>query len=357
MTETANMSEALSPEYFILKTLTDGVDITPSYVATLGAQITDAISMSMLMGPSGTFGVSLSDLTRFSELLQAAEGATLAETIQITDVAAALRGAIVLEQLNLLETYGAAALYGITVAEALEAQDTLARFLGGAVSDSVTVTPITSAAKLLTPVETDSVTISETAAPAFLMSATMVEGVDITAADAIQMIFGPTVTEDIEIGAAFISPGNSVTTWALNPRAGAVTEYTNYDFNSFAKNGRSYLGAADDGLYRLDGDTDDGTDIIAELQSGMLQMAGSRFSSFKAIYVGMRGAGDFVLKLDAGDGRTYTYNFTSKDMETTRVRLGKGLRARYFSFTLTSTGSDFDLQDIEFVPILARRRV
>ena len=67
--------------------------------------------------------------------------------------------------------------------------------------------------------------------------------------------------------------------------------------------------------------------------------------------------GDIILKLDTGDGKTYTYQTVIQDMQSTKVRFGKGLRARYFSFELISTGPDFDLDTVEFLPLVAQRRV
>ena len=58
-----------------------------------------------------------------------------------------------------------------------------------------------------------------------------------------------------------------------------------------------------------------------------------------------------------GDGKTYTYQTVVQDMQSTKVRLGKGLRARYFAFELISTGPDFDLDTVEFLPLVAQRRV
>jgi hypothetical protein len=44
-------------------------------------------------------------------------------------------------------------------------------------------------------------------------------------------------------------------------------------------------------------------------------------------------------------------------MITTRVQVGKGLRARYYAFELeTVDGQDFDLESIEFVPLVVQRR-
>jgi hypothetical protein len=44
-------------------------------------------------------------------------------------------------------------------------------------------------------------------------------------------------------------------------------------------------------------------------------------------------------------------------MKTARINIGKGIRARYFAFELISTGQDFDLDSLEFIPLVAKRRV
>jgi len=61
--------------------------------------------------------------------------------------------------------------------------------------------------------------------------------------------------------------------------------------------------------------------------------------------------------LQTGDGRQYTYAVQPRYMETARVNMGKGLRARYFSWTLTTVSVDYDLHSIEFVPLVAQRRI
>ena len=171
------------------------------------------------------------------------------------------------------------------------------------------------------------------------------------------MIFKPTISETIQITATHIDVSGAVTTWAVNLTNGAVTEYTNFDFNSFAPMGRKYLAASEDGLFELDGADDAGTDIIARMKSGIMQVGAGRLSSIKGIYLGLRGGGSWVLKVVADEDKTYIYSIAAKSMKTTKVEVGKGLRARYFAYELVSTGQEFDLDGIEFLPIVNKRRV
>jgi hypothetical protein len=64
------------------------------------------------------------------------------------------------------------------------------------------------------------------------------------------------------------------------------------------------------------------------------------------------------LRLTTGPGAYYDYLVKARPMQTTRVTLGKGLRARYFKYELIAIdGHDFDLDNIEFLPIVSQRRV
>jgi hypothetical protein len=185
---------------------------------------------------------------------------------------------------------------------------------------------------------------------------TTVEPVEITATSLLQLLYSQTLNDTIELEVLLRTP-QGVTTWAMNTRTGAVTQYDNFAFNSFAQLGRRYLGAADDGLYELVGDDDEGNPIIATLKSGALQMHETRPHGLRAVYLGINGEGEFFLRLTGGTGETYLYRVQAREMENTKVWTGKGLRHRYLTYELISTGQDFDLDTIEFVPMRPRRRV
>jgi len=173
----------------------------------------------------------------------------------------------------------------------------------------------------------------------------------------LQALWDGSISETIVLDGGYLAPDGSFTTWAMNTSTAAVTEYTNYVFNSFARMGNKYLGASDTGLYELLGDNDAGADIIATLKGGYFQFGGSRLSRLNAAYIAARGEGQFVLKIRTGDGQEYIYQTNTRNMRSTKVHMGKGMRARYFSFELVSTGQDFDLESLEFVPIVVQRRV
>lgn len=160
------------------------------------------------------------------------------------------------------------------------------------------------------------------------------------------------------------SLGGSNTAWAINTRTQAVTEYRGFVYNSFATMGRKYIAADQNGLYELNGPSDDGVKVYASLTGGFLEPNGGKFAGLKGVYLGLAGQGNmsnpsWLLKIDTGDGRELTYRTTANpNLMTTKFRIGKGLKARFLGWHVeTEDGQDFCFDSIEFVPSMSGRRV
>lgn len=334
----------------------DTTNMSATSKADFGHILTDSVAMTLAQKATTTYGVTASQVITALDTVKSFYSMSAADAATITAALTPAFGGLLAERIAVAHTQKPETTFGMIVADSVAAADSLARFLGAISSDTVNVSQGDVALYRASGVAAETLEVSLAQGATLSMQIDLNETVQMTPDEALRLIFSPTVSEAVEIGGIYLSPGDSITTWAMNTRNGAVTEYTNYAFNSFARIGNRYLGATSDGLYELSGDDDVGEAIVATLKGGMLQIAGSRFSSFKAAYLGMSGEGTVYLKLDAGDGRSYTYQVTAKDDETTKVHLGRGLRARYFTYTLTTAGQDFDLDTIEFIPIRARRR-
>lgn len=335
----------------------DTCDISSASSGGWGITILEALGLEATGAPQTTYHMLVAEVGRIRDRLQLGLGLSVSDTVTLTLVSAQ-RSAYALVDTAMID--GAAApiaKYYAAQTEGARVGVFFARVVGDALADTVQVGGTAAGAGLFAQLLSDTVGTSETVAGPLLLKVVTAEAMDVTASDAVQMFYEDHLSDEVAVTALYLSPGGSVTTWALNTKNAAVTEYTNYAFNSFAQVGGRYLGASQDGLYKLTGETDAGTDIIGTLKTGLAQLGGSRFTSFKAAYLGVRGGGEFVLKLETGDGHAYHYRVVANDMATTKIRLGKGLRARYFSFELISTGQDFDLDTLEFVPIVASRRV
>lgn len=207
-------------------------------------------------------------------------------------------------------------------------------------------------------IATEQLHLADTVGVQLLIAVVERETAELTDAQLVRAVLSGHLTDTAAFTIAIFDPGSTTTTWAINTRTGAVTEYTGFDFSSYARlAGGTFVATADDGLYELNADTDDGEPIVADMISGLIEMTGSTFTSLRAAYLAVRGEGEYLLKLTAGSGRSTTYRVLTKPLTTARINTGKGWRTRYFQFQLVSTGQDFDLQGLEFLPVASVRRI
>jgi hypothetical protein len=358
LTDQANFSGTPASTYRPGREVSETLNLAPTMVVNRGVLITELLRIAPVFGPSLVSGGLAEDVLSLIDALRAGENVSLAETVGLALALQSVLATRVSEGLGIATVLDKVAKFGLTLTQEIALADALRRFFAGDVTETVGMALTQSAIKSVTPTLSETLGLEPAVASTFVLRLTASDTVGLDDVDVLKLVFAPTLSDEIEVSALYVAPGGGFVTWTMNARSGAVTEYSNFDFNSFADmgNGR-YVGARSDGLYELTGDDDDGDDIVARIKSGFAQFAGSRFTGFKAVYLGMRGEGDFVLKIEAGTGEVYTYAVIAESMKTTKVNVGKGLRARYFSFELISTGQDFDLDNVEFVPMVANRRV
>lgn len=335
----------------------------------------DALYIGEVLTPF--FGAVLTERLRLRETVVgvASQRVTLTETIHFVDqlyraAVAELEDGLgfeftldtqiafqIIERLRISEALVGNGTYHVVLTQAMRLLTSLANFYGADMIDGLAFAETMVSKELARATITDGFEIEPVLAPQFLLNVKLTDRIDIDPVEAINMLFQPHLQEGVEFEAGYLAPNGSFTTWVMNARTGAVTEYDNFVFNSFAPMGSRYLGAADDGLYELLGDDDDGDDIVARIRGGYLQFGGTQLSRLKEAYLAARGEGDWVLRIITGDGMTYNYAVSNRSMRSTKVHMGKGQRARYFAYELVSTGQDFDLDTLEFVPIVVQRRV
>jgi hypothetical protein len=147
--------------------------------------------------------------------------------------------------------------------------------------------------------------------------------------------------------------------WVVNYETNAHWRYDNFEFNSFAKfNGKTY-GCKDDGIYELTGATDSGTAINAKITTPVSDFDSSLKKRMLKAYLGVKSDGDMVLKVLAEGGNVYYYGVdnTRSSVGGARINIGRGLTSRYWQFELmNSDGADFELDAIEFFPVITSRR-
>lgn len=226
---------------------------------------------------------------------------------------------------------------------------------GGEAVDSLGLHAESSRAKAVIPIVSEGVGFSAGTGGAAHITITVPESWVIADGMEPAQMLEALIAENVEFVDYMASP--SFTTWVMNTRTNAVSEYAGYRFNSFTQVGERVLGANDAGLFWLDGGDDAGTPIEAVIQPGVVQPHGNKLANVHYAYLGMRGDSDFVFTITDEAGGSFAYRLDANSMKTGKVPFGRGLKTRYFTFNMRSMGGDFDLDNIEFITQETARKV
>ena len=339
-----------------------GFSGTPTYKWIAGAIMTEVVHLHAMASPETHFVITANDVLQIATRVYLAIPASLSSGVTLHAVLQVAIGAVIAQRLGFHDQNVANTTYALAIVDALRFNQSFANFVNLSLTEGLTLHDLGTYAYSAITTLSDNVALTSALGNTIQFNLICADTVDFTDAQALSMIFqGDELLDTLMLTALYVSPSGNFTTWAMNTRTNAVTEYRNWVFNSFAAMGRKYIAADDAGLYELNGERDLTTDIQSALQTGMMQLAGTRLSGLKGIYLGMRvtqGDNIFYVKLHAGDGREYVYQMKAQpNLMTSKVNIGKGLRSRYFSFELVGTGPDFNLDTIEFVPMMGHRRV
>jgi hypothetical protein len=162
-------------------------------------------------------------------------------------------------------------------------------------------------------------------------------------------------------GIALRGTGATFSAVVMHTESAALSTFSNYQFNSFAKMFGQYFAAGDAGLFTLGGSTDAGAPINSVARLGITDFGSAHLKRVERLYMGYRAEKDMLVRVytDEVNIRDYRLVATGKaGLHGNHVRLGRGLEARYWQFEVQNiAGGDFDFNMIECRPIELARRV
>ena len=155
-----------------------------------------------------------------------------------------------------------------------------------------------------------------------------------------------------------VDPGARV--WVVNTDTGASVQYDDYGFNSFFERDGEYFGVAEDGIYKLSGSTDAGVPIEGLVDYGTSTFGTAQRKRLMNVYAGVSSTNRMLLKVSV-DGDTYIYEARSSEsghLKHHRFDLGRGLAGTHWHLQLLNkSGCDFDLESVEFEPVILSRKI
>lgn len=332
--------------------------ITATPLGVLNVVIKDRLRITLGQAVLWHANISLIDDVLLKDAIKRVLPITLADSMQVSTSWVLRFAAQVIDRIEIPDSMTAQAAYHVFQSDTVRLIDVLKWVFAEYLTDHIQLAAEQTPIYMALASAIDTVMLSDSPAPQWILAGVVSDQFEIAEITSPQMLFSAALLDLIMVDVASADPGGGLSVWQLNTRTAAVTEYTNYPFNSFAKLTTGlYVGAAADGLYELNGPDDEGDPIIALLRGGYMQFGGPHLARLKEAYIAARGPGEWVLKIIDGNGTEYIYETQTHSMEPEKFWMGKGQRARYFAYELVSSGQDFDLDTLEFVPIAVQRRV
>jgi hypothetical protein len=326
-----------------------------------GARVSDHARIKHNQAQTTTYKITQADAAKFLDRFRISFPAAISDSLMISPALALTMGFVVIDRFRINHTSSPTTHFAMALLDAIRLNASVATFFGLSATDDINVHHSSARTYRAHTALSEVITLAPTLMTSLIMKVVENDMFEITDDEVLRMIYSVDVCDFIDLSALYISPNGNFTTWSINTRTSAVTEYQNYVFNSFAQMGRKFIAASATGIYELDGAQDpNAVNIMTFMRSGYFAPNGSKFTSFRNIYIGVRTQDDqkdFLLKVIDSYGREYIYSFHPNKNATSKINTGKGLRARFFAFELITPGPDFDLNSIEFRPLPLKRRV
>ncbi|MGH7176133.1 MAG: hypothetical protein ACREJC_02025 [Tepidisphaeraceae bacterium] len=222
--------------------------------------------------------------------------------------------------------------------------------------DSLEFTDEAVAQKIMYEDLVDDILLDDVESEQKLMYEDLIDAVSFTDEANSRAIFNEAIVETLSFGVTTNFVGGSLEGWVLNLTTGAPSHYEWGPFTSFARFGGKHYAISEDGVFLLEGDTDDGVLISSFILSGLTDLGDEFKKRIKAVYLGVRSTGNLLLKVVA-DEQTYVYTVQTSGMDALkRVRgtVGLGLYGNYWQFGLEpAAGIDFELESIKILPLVS----
>lgn len=148
----------------------------------------------------------------------------------------------------------------------------------------------------------------------------------------------------------------------INLRTGAVTEFTNHNYNSFARIGTKYYAAGPAGFVRLEGVTDPGSaNIDWHVKTGQMDDKDPGLKRLPEVLLGLRASGKITVRIHPDDNTSHNYQLPVVQTNTIhqhRVKPGKGMRGRWFAVALLgNNNSTLELDSMQVNMTKTTRRL
>lgn len=144
----------------------------------------------------------------------------------------------------------------------------------------------------------------------------------------------------------------------INLKNAAPSQYSGVNFNSVCEFNDALLGANENGIFSLGGDSDNTVNIDAYFELGSSDFGVPFIKAVRAVYISGYSAGGIQLVplTDNTEQRSFNYSSVGSYIERTFILyVDSDLKGKYWSFKISNiSGSDFSIDAIDVLAFISR---
>lgn len=155
---------------------------------------------------------------------------------------------------------------------------------------------------------------------------------------------------------------NNTKTLSVNTETFALTEYTNYGFNSMTHFRGKDLGIISGiGIFELTGATDNGTNIASKIKTSLTDIYSDAIERIRKVWINYKSSGAIKLTTTEDEGTPFSDTLPTTGItkyQERMAKMGRGLKGRFYEFEIANvSNSTFELDRIKILTeTLSKRR-
>lgn len=319
--------------------------------------IVESIRVSETLTPSGTFGILSVEGLETSDRLFVGFPISVLDAMGITDSQVVQKQQLIdlLDQVEIAESLSTATVWNISGTDELKISDSTDRYWSQVISEILSTSDTLLVHRVATINQEEIIEVSDSIVESLQYAVALISKIFLSENALVgAQQTAAIIEENITLSALFNK--KDIQGYCMNPENYAISKYL-LGFTEASAFGDKFLFADDTGLYELGGKTDNGDAIISTIQTAALDLGTSNIKQVPSVMLGTDGD-KAILKVSVDGSHTTHYEITDRSsaLMTKHVKLGKGLKGKYWQFTIITDGDDFNLDTFEFYPITFGRK-
>jgi hypothetical protein len=321
----------------------------------------DTITMSSIISSKSYLYESLLNIIKLNSLYKVLDIAIISDGLDVsTNILSLVKSiGIIIESIDTSSDAFIASNTFLVLLDTLTLIDQSVYALFGSISETIEYSLLTSSIRKSIEKVIEALFISQSSAQNSVILVPLLDNLSINSDYSLSSIIQALLSDELLLVLPNSFGSSNYFTYAFSPETSSISTYDNYNFDGACVFKDKYLFFNKTGIYEYGGKFDNGLPIQSEISTSALMYATSNLKSVPSVYLGVVNS-DFVILKVRTDGRgefTYKLNKHTNNLHTQKINVGKGVIGRYFQFDLITSAEDFDLNSIEFLPLVLKRKI